>query len=111
MGICPKAKAKSLHSFSVNGVATSVSQAVNIADHLEDMFNRRITCVGNKTLGLWFDLVECILQRDVLLITSDIREGYHPIRDAIRNKDLTRIVVIGHSQGGLICSAWAVSLI
>lgn len=93
----------------MNGIATTGGGAQLIANRLETLFHRKITAVLNRSLGLWFDLIECVLQRDLLLITSDVRLGYGFIRDAVRNPNIKRVVIIAHSQGGIIASGWAVS--
>ncbi|GMK59610.1 hypothetical protein CspeluHIS016_0802160 [Cutaneotrichosporon spelunceum] len=93
--------------FFVNGVMTTNSGAEDIAARLNELFKRPITAVFNRSYGLWFDLLECMMQRDLLLTTSDIRVGYKTVRKAVINPRYKRIVIIGHSQGGIIASAWA----
>lgn len=55
---------------------TTGTGAEEIAERLHTLFKRPIIAVLNRSVGLWFDLVECILQRDLLLTTKDIRVGY-----------------------------------
>ncbi|BEI79725.1 hypothetical protein CcaverHIS002_0102540 [Cutaneotrichosporon cavernicola] len=93
--------------FFVNGVMTTNSGAEDIALRLHELFKRPITAVLNRSYGLWFDLLECMMQRDLLLTTSDIRVGYKTVRKAVLDTRRKRIVIIGHSQGGIISSAWA----
>jgi hypothetical protein len=64
------------YSFSVNGIATSASGLQLILDELHRVFRRRVTGIHNKTYGIWWDLVECMLQRDLLWPTEDVRVGY-----------------------------------
>lgn len=61
---------------SINGIATDGWTAEATVDYLQNLFHRPITGVLNKTLGMWFDLIECILQRDLFWTTQDIRSGY-----------------------------------
>lgn len=61
---------------SVNGVATSSSGLQLILDEFHRIFGRRVTGIHNKTFGLWWDVVECMLQRDLLWPTEDVRVGY-----------------------------------
>lgn len=62
---------------SVNGIGTTGTGAQEIINHLHKLFHRPVTAVLNRSMGLWFDLIECILQRDLLMVTPDIRVGYH----------------------------------
>jgi hypothetical protein len=70
-----------------------------------------VTALINCSFGFWFDIVECILQRDLLLVTPDIRNGYEYIRNAVRDPRKKRVVIFGHSQGGIIVSAWVDQLL
>jgi hypothetical protein len=47
-----------------------------------------------------------MIQRDLLWPTTDVREGYEILSKAIRDVNKTRVVLIAHSQGGIILSAW-----
>jgi hypothetical protein len=60
----------------VNGVATSNSGLQLILDYLHTKFGRKVVGIHNRTFGIWWDLVECMLQRDFLWPTLDVREGY-----------------------------------
>lgn len=91
---------------SVNGIATSQSGTQLIINRLEELFHRPITGIHNRTQGVWFDLIECLIQRDLLWPTDDVRDGYRVLSSAIRNAGLKRVVLISHSQGGIILSAW-----
>ncbi len=61
---------------SVNGNATSTSSSQRTIDYLQSMFGLPVNGICNRTYGLWFDLLECIIQRDRLWPTTDFREGY-----------------------------------
>ncbi|KAL1411876.1 hypothetical protein Q8F55_002858 [Vanrija albida] len=89
----------------VNGICTTGSGAQSNVDRLQTLFHRPVTAVLNRSLGMLFDLGECILQRDYRLITQDIRVGYFALRDAVLDPKLERVVLIGHSQGGIIVTA------
>ncbi|KAK4686596.1 hypothetical protein P7C73_g3538, partial [Tremellales sp. Uapishka_1] len=90
----------------VNGIATSRSGLKLILRALQGIFGRRVIGVHNRTFGIWFDLLECVLQRDLLWPTTDVREGYNIIARHVADPRKTRIVLMGHSQGGIILSAW-----
>ena len=108
-------------SRSVNGIATSASGLQLVLDELHGVFHRRVTGIHNKTYGIWWDLVECLLQRDLLWPTADVRVGYQVSRykrslliqaicTHIRDPKKKKVVLIAHSQGGIIMSTWVVGL-
>lgn len=61
---------------SVNGIATTGSGVQQAIDHLHEITCRPVTGIHNRTLGAWFDLFECILQRDIHINSANIRNGY-----------------------------------
>jgi len=54
--------------------------------------------------GIFFDLIECLIQRDFGYNTRDVRQAYELIRLALLDKDITKVVVVVHSQGGIVMS-------
>ncbi|WRT66772.1 uncharacterized protein IL334_003735 [Kwoniella shivajii] len=95
----------------VNGIGTSRSGLKLILDDFYRLFGRRVTGVHNRTFGVWFDLVECTLQRDLTWNTTDTREGYNIIAKHVADGTKEKIVLIAHSQGGIIMSSWADQLL
>ena len=65
-----------------------------------------INCCSLLRWGVVFDLVECLIQRDLGYTTKDVRAAYDNIKDALvsTNPKLQKVVVIAHSQGGIILS-------
>lgn len=61
---------------SVNGIATTGSGMQAIIDRLHNLTWRKITGLHNRSLGAWFDLCECIIQRDLRINTQNVRLGY-----------------------------------
>jgi hypothetical protein len=57
-------------------MCTSKSGLQLIINYLHAHFGRPVTGVYNCTYGFWFDLLECIIQRDFSIPTDDIRLGY-----------------------------------
>jgi len=51
--------------------------------------------------GLFFDLIECLIQRDLDYKTQDIRQGRAQIRSALASAATKKVVLILHSQGGI----------
>ncbi|WVQ84284.1 hypothetical protein IAT38_006436 [Cryptococcus sp. DSM 104549] len=90
----------------VNGVATSKSGLILILNRLYQLFGRRVIGVHNRSYGFWFDLVECMLQRDFVWQTKDTRDGYDIISAEIAKPHKTKIVLMAHSQGGIILTSW-----
>lgn len=48
-----------------------------------------------------FDLLECLIQRDLDYKTQDIRQGRSQIRAALAAASTKKVVLILHSQGGI----------
>lgn len=51
------------------------------------------------------DILECFVQRDFGYPTKDIREAYMGIKAALIDDKIKKVVVIAHSQGGIIISS------
>jgi len=50
---------------------------------------------------MFFDLLECLIQRDLDYKTQDIRQGRSQIRTALTAAGTKKVVLILHSQGGI----------
>lgn len=91
--------------FFVNGICTSQSGVKLILDHLQKLFHRPIIGLHNRTLGPLFDLLDCVIQRDLhVLSLVQITNIANAIIGSIVDEKIKKIVLIGHSQGGLIIS-------
>lgn len=55
----------------------------------------------NHRKGLIFDLLQCLVQRDLDYKTRDIRQGRAQIRAALSSMRTRKVVLILHSQGGI----------
>lgn len=64
-------------------------------------FKRPIIGVHNRTKGIIFDVIECMVQRNFGHATGDIREAYKIIKEKLYNPKYTKVVFILHSQGGI----------
>ena len=49
-------------------------------------------------------MIECLIQRDFGYNTKDIRVAYTNIKQALLDPSITKVVVIAHSQGGIVLS-------
>jgi len=88
----------------VNGVGMDNELGTSNARHLSRIFKRKIEFVHNPTHGLFFDLIECVIGRTFNKLTPPGRELFKTLRKTLPNRDYSKIVLIGHSQGGIILS-------
>jgi hypothetical protein len=51
--------------------------------------------------GVIFDIIQCLIQRSLLLATSDVRECYVLVKEALYRKGVKKVVLILHSQGAI----------
>lgn len=58
--------------------------------------------IHNKTSGILFDVIECIIQRTWTYATEDVRVCYREVKEKLYDPRYTRVVLILHSQGGII---------
>ena len=54
--------------------------------------------------GLLFDLIECLIQRAFYYQTADVRVAHACIKAILVDPTVSKVVLIGHSQGGIILS-------
>ena len=73
-------------------------------DLLSATFGRPVIGVHNKTYGLPFDIVECLIQRDFAYNTLDVRVTYDYVKACLGDPTVRKVVLVGHSQGGIIIS-------
>jgi hypothetical protein len=88
----------------INGIATSRTGVILVLRRLEVLFQRPVVGILNKSLGLFADLLECVVQRDVLYATESVRFGYMETRKKLEDEKIEKVVLICHSQGGIIAS-------
>ncbi|KAJ5921827.1 hypothetical protein N7516_009530 [Penicillium verrucosum] len=60
----------------INGIAAGHHWVQMNIDQLSYIFGRKVTGVHNRTAGIVFDLIECLIQRDFAYATDDIRRSY-----------------------------------
>ena len=90
--------------FFVNGCATDYDGLQKNVDLLSSTFGREVTGIYNKSFGLIGDLLECLIQRCFNYKTHTVRMVYTSIKPLITDPRVSKIVLIGHSQGGIIIS-------
>ncbi|OTA82161.1 hypothetical protein M434DRAFT_84939 [Hypoxylon sp. CO27-5] len=85
----------------LNGVAVGETWLKSNINRLALTFKRPIIGVHNRTTGIIFDVVECLIQRNFGYATSDIRAAYKIIKEKLYNPQYTKVIFILHSQGGI----------
>lgn len=64
-------------------------------------FKRPIIGIHNKTNGILFDVIECLVQRNLGYATTDVRVCYSIIKEKLYSPSYSKVVFILHSQGGI----------
>lgn len=64
-------------------------------------FGRPILGIHNKTNGILFDVLECLIQRNLGYATTDVRVCYALIKEKLYDPSLSKVIFILHSQGGI----------
>lgn len=80
--------------------------AFTTVNMLAATFGRPVTGIHNRSFGVIFDIIECLIQRNFNYETYDIRVTYEALKDALEDPDkrLDKVVVLCHSQGGILVS-------
>jgi hypothetical protein len=76
-------------------------------DLIHRIFRRPVHAIPNRTYGMIFDLIECVVQRCFSYSTQDTRFVYKKLGEYLDPKispEISKLVVIAHSQGGIILS-------
>ncbi|KAH8645673.1 hypothetical protein BX600DRAFT_484941 [Xylariales sp. PMI_506] len=85
----------------LNGVAVGQDWMMSNINRLALTFKRPVQGIHNKTSGIIFDVIECLVQRNYTLATSDVREAYRTVKGHLYNPQYSKVVFILHSQGGI----------
>ncbi|KAK6221272.1 hypothetical protein QIS74_04840 [Colletotrichum tabaci] len=83
----------------LNGVSVGSHWLQGNLNRLARTFHRPITGIHNKTSGIIFDTIQCLLERCFYFGTSDTRRCYSVLTGQIDRYE--KVVLILHSQGGL----------
>ncbi|CAK7217016.1 hypothetical protein SEUCBS140593_003062 [Sporothrix eucalyptigena] len=100
---CAAAKPEHAHEQWVflNGVAVGQHWMQSNVDRLARTFGRPVLGIHNKTSGILFDVIECLVQRNYTYATRDVRVCYGILKETLYRPDISRVVFILHSQGGI----------
>ena len=71
---------------------------------LSETFGRPVQGVHNETWGILGDIVECIIQRAFGFCSKETRVAYEYVKAYCSNPKVKKVVLIGHSQGGIMVS-------
>ncbi|OAL38357.1 hypothetical protein AYO20_02416 [Fonsecaea nubica] len=85
----------------INGVAVGRHWLQSNLDRLSMTFRRPVFGIHNQTRGIIFDVLECIIQRDLNFATLDIRIAYAAMVDILSDDNIHKVVLILHSQGAI----------
>ncbi len=88
----------------INGICTGSTGLQQNIDRLSLLFGRKILGIHNESYGFITDLLECLLQRCMSYNTMDVRIACEVVRDRLVDPEVKKVVLIGHSQGGIIVS-------
>ncbi|EEH19670.2 hypothetical protein PABG_01929 [Paracoccidioides brasiliensis Pb03] len=88
----------------VNGVMGGNRGLQSSCARLSQIFGRVITGIHNPTGGLLWDVIECIFQRSFSYNTYSTRYAYDHLKRCLTDASVHKVILIGHSQGGIIVS-------
>lgn len=88
----------------INGIATGHAGLQKNIDLLSKTFGRPVIGIHNQTYGMIGDLLECLIQRDFVYNTMDVRMAYDYLKACLSDPTISKIVLVAHSQGGVIAS-------
>ncbi|KAM0556072.1 hypothetical protein ACHAPJ_006060 [Fusarium lateritium] len=85
----------------LNGICVGKNWFQKNIDRISRTFHRPVVGVHNRTAGVIFDLIQCLIQRSLLYATQDVRECYVLVKNALLDDRKKKVVFILHSQGGI----------
>ncbi|EAA30743.2 hypothetical protein NCU06117 [Neurospora crassa OR74A] len=85
----------------INGVAVGEHWMQSNLNRLALTFKRPILGIHNKTAGILFDVIECLVQRNLGYATADVRICYRIIKEKLYNPQYSKVIFILHSQGAI----------
>ena len=90
--------------FFLNGACVTGHALQQNLNLLSETFGRPIQAVHNETWGILGDIAECILQRSFGFYSKDTRVAYEFVKAYCSDPKVKKVVLIGHSQGGIMAS-------
>lgn len=74
---------------------------MNDLNRLALTFGRPIIGIHNETHGIVFDIIECLIQRNLNYATCDTRVCYRIVKEKLYSAKIRKVILILHSQGGI----------
>ena len=90
--------------FFVNGIAAEQDMLRLNGVYLSRLFRRPIELIYNPTHGPFADLLECLTGRTFDYVSAPARYALERISDALDDEKTERVILMGHSQGGIVVS-------
>jgi hypothetical protein len=90
--------------FYINGVCVNNWWLEQNCKFLEKRFNRRITGIPNVSYGIFWDMIESMLQRDFNIDTISVCVASNIIINQLNDPKVTKVVLLAHSQGTIIAN-------
>ncbi|WVF67697.1 hypothetical protein IAT40_002456 [Kwoniella sp. CBS 6097] len=90
---------------SINGIATTGRTDQVQVNSFASMFDHPMMGLKNQSFGLMIDLWCCLLQRDFYVHTPIVHDCFAIIGGALLDPTSDSVVVLAHSQGGLLLAA------
>jgi len=84
----------------INGIAVGQTWLQSNINRIALSFGRPVTGVHNPTSGILFDLIQCLVERDLSYPTTDVRQGFATVEKALYEGH-DKVIIILHSQGGI----------
>ncbi|KFX95498.1 hypothetical protein V490_03827 [Pseudogymnoascus sp. VKM F-3557] len=84
----------------INGVAVGRHWMQANIDRLSLTFQRPVRGAHNRTAGILFDVIQCLIERTFDYCTTDVRICYEVLKLAM-SSPVNKVVLILHSQGGI----------
>ncbi len=90
----------------INGMLTTKHKAIRDAQYISAIFGKDVLGFYNPTRGFIVDIFESLFGRTFYMRTSISRDAFRVVEEAIDTQDEgERLLLIGHSQGGIIISS------
>lgn len=97
--------------FFINGIATDKELLKLNGKYISKLFQRPIELIYNPTQGPFLDLLECMTGRTFDFISGPGAYALERISAALSDPEKSRVILMGHSQGGIILSNVVAALI
>ncbi|KAM4056599.1 alpha/beta-Hydrolase [Hirsutella rhossiliensis] len=85
----------------LNGVTIGEHWMKSNLNRLALTFGRPVMGIHNRTSGMLFDIIECLIQRNFTYATADVRLCFKTLRNVLYDPSKSKVVFILHSQGGI----------